>query len=143
MIVALRRYSTGGWPLLAAVVFYGVLSAPSSARADCGDYIMIGPGSAVRQMNHGPQATFPHLPQHFPYPKSPSNPLAPCSGPNCSRRSLPPAPSPVVSGQTRAENWGVSNLQQLNSELQASALLAFDEPLKTILLTSSVFHPPR
>src|SRR5438552_1607885 len=71
----------------------GVLLAPATARASCGDYVMLG------AQGHG-SSTFPSR-AHGPSPLP-----APCSGPTCSRQSIPIAPPPAPApAPVEEERW--------------------------------------
>jgi hypothetical protein len=120
-----------------------VLAAPSAARAGCD--------------NHSPTLR-PRLPDGIPpgLPLSSADKLRPvddkatpaphdsrpCSGPNCSRKQLPP-PSPVRSIPAGPEQWAWVCSLPLLPPLEPTAGWLPDEPLRCQCQGSSVFHPPR
>ena len=112
----------------AVAVLAGVLLAPPAARASCGDYVVMGPGSAA------------HTPDQHPLPAGPR----PCNGPHCSggqQPLAPPAPAPVPTSPS--EQWGVP----MPSPLLPDAASAFLAPPRTAARPldrgSDVYHPPR
>jgi hypothetical protein len=112
-----------------------ILAAPQAARAECGDYVVIpSQGTAP-----GGPMSLKHMPAH-----SPHSPLdAPCSGPNCSRRSLPPMPSPVSTSQHGGDDWGwmpCGAHQALIFSSPSSFSVALLAPVHRGL---DIYHPPR
>jgi hypothetical protein len=121
-----------GWRwvrLLAGVVLpllAGILAAPATARASCGDYVLLG--------NH--PAALPEAP-----PGSQTQPR-PCSGPLCSRPT--PLPSaPVATTPTPVEDRCCPLPPLLLDDSQAGErLLEFFCP-KPRHPSVAVYHPPR
>src|SRR5260370_37384808 len=87
---------------LASGVLFGLLVimlSPSSASAACGDYVSMGSKSSDQLMS-GSDHMAPHL------PLAPSSRNTPCSGPHCSKGSLPPAPAPAGPAPEHSEHRG-------------------------------------
>jgi hypothetical protein len=119
-------------PALAALLG-GAFLAPSPVRAECGDYVMFGPGAAAHR---GGQAPTPHE------PVAPGGKHAPCSGPMCSRGPMAPPPAPA-SAPVRAGEW--AHLVSLPPDVDAGAmsLLTQSSNSRPVHRPSAVYHPPR
>ncbi len=141
-----RIARTGTLCLLVA----GALAAPSSARADCGDYVMVTPaqgGGHSSAPHHGsatPQQPTPGRPtQASPgEPSAPASPL-PCSGPSCS--GLPPA-SPPVSASPRSlniESWADLGEALLPDETDPVLPFPSEREAAPDRHPEDVYHPPR
>jgi len=130
-------YWLGRWSGAALVLLAGVLAAPSTTRAGCGDYPLLHV-PATNQGITGVQTARPM--QHAPL--SPAHHQRPCNGPECSRGKLPmplPAPLPPVTG----EQWGhVSSLTHLDDFFPDGQVSESGRP-QPFRLASTIYHPPR
>src|SRR5437868_15469064 len=84
---------------LFAAVLTGLLFAPSSIQAECGDYVMIG-GKAIHDMTASSGASA-QTREYAHSARVPQDKHTPCSGPGCSRQpppSVPAPPAPARSG---------------------------------------------
>jgi hypothetical protein len=113
---------------------------PTPARGDCGDYIIMGPRLNGKVAKSSTASDALHPSHHR---SDQHNPFAPCSGPNCSRRSVPPAPVPVNSGQVRADNWGLVILGPQHIEVEFRAAITGEANSPPVRVSSSIYHPPR
>jgi hypothetical protein len=118
-----------GIALLAAAAF-----APGTARAECGDYVVVG-------SQHAPMAKHGQVDptQHRSLPSAP----CPCEGPNCSQRpNAPFSPSAPVRIAAPME-WGLyCNVasDQRESSCEATRDVFSIDPIHRI---DSIFHPPK
>ncbi len=118
----LRLLAAGALALLAATVF-----APGQARAECGDYLMIGGHSAAG------------------HDKSPAKPAVPCpcQGPQCSQRPdlplLPPAAPPSVA----PAEWATMIARLAAPTNPGRDFLRDNLSANPIDRTDPIFHPPR
>jgi hypothetical protein len=117
-------------------LFTGGLLAPSKARAECGDYVIMGKHGTTG--SHMSSADQPQEARHT----APA-PHKPCSGPNCSRGSLPPAPVPTVPPPVRGEQWGCTSPQPLCTEPEPVTRPAENLPLHPVDPGLAIYHPPR
>ena len=110
------------------------------AKADCGDYIIMG-----RSGDHGNKQRAVSLvgARHFSHHLGHPKPWAPCSGPNCSRRSTPPAPTTPSSNVVHADDWGVVSCACRTTDLSLTGNVRRDTDSETAFITSIVYHPPR
>jgi hypothetical protein len=108
---------------LAGMAALAGLLTPTSARAECGDYVNIGDKS----MGH---------------PEQPSAPLTPCHGPNCSRHD-PAPPAPTAPPTTAPTDWlcpeFVAALAATSPKRFAGAPLA----ASAVGSRADIYHPPR
>lgn len=114
-------------PLLA-----GVLLAPASARAGCGDHVVViaAPEDDV--------STFAPI-----SPMIPAKKHVPCSGPHCSGSPLAPTPAPAVPIETGGSD-AARILEPLLLPASQSSPHPWESPRPTpLLIASSVYHPPR
>src|SRR5262249_6353611 len=112
--------------------------APSSARASCGDYVIVN--------GRGPNVTVHHgaMPAAEPGRSAPVHgPTKPCSGPTCSaRQHVPIAPAPS-SPPPPAQAWGPIG-EPLDFPLPSpTARVAGDRLLPPGIIVRTIFHPPR
>jgi hypothetical protein len=115
----------------AAVAFVGLFILRTTARAECGDYVVLGhhlamPLSSVHD-------------QHLAVP----NHRAPCSGPSCRHQ---PADTPVPAVPTpspRSPEWGSLNTGIASAEPMAAATIAPRDAGRPIQRGTDVYHPPR
>jgi len=122
------RWSLG----VALALLAGSLLAPTPARAGCGDHVLLTP-----RMNVPADDASGSL------PAQPAKQHVPCSGPNCTRAPIAPAPVPVAPVSFGAPEWAcvVAPL----ALPAANSLPHTLEPLRDHPLSagSSVYHPPR
>jgi hypothetical protein len=116
-----------GWvlPILA-----GLLLAPASARADCGDYVSTSLSRAGKMT----------APEH---PATPPKPHKPCTGPGCSQApATPTAPAPTTSSQGVPE-WGCALAWIVLMPLDPTAVLHDRDGRQPVRQSRRIFHPPR
>jgi hypothetical protein len=121
-----RRLAGVALPLLA-----GVLLAPATAHASCGDYVLLGDG-------HPP-------PAGVKAPQAPSAPLSQprsCSGPLCSRHTPPPLP-PGSTVPVPVEDRCCPPAPLVLGDCQAVARLLEPSCPKPAHGSVAVYHPPR
>jgi hypothetical protein len=117
--------------------------APTPARAECGDYVMIGgkTGQDSQAMpTHGKAPRF-----HEGSPGVPQDGRAPCSGPLCSRQAPPTTPVPAAPAPLRNPNetCGYTPATQDSADGDSSYLLhdlVTSQPLHCHMV---IYHPPR
>src|SRR5262249_38069099 len=131
------RLLTGAIMMLLAAV----LAAPSAARAGCDNHFPTLRPSLPKGIPPGlPLSSAEKLPPVHDQPTPAPHDSRPCSGPNCSRKQLPP-PSPVriipVAPEQRA--WVFSF--PLLPPLEPTGVWLPDELLRCQCQGSSVFHP--
>jgi hypothetical protein len=115
-----------------AALLASLLLAPSVARAECGDYVVMG-GTAARI------SSAPHQP-----PMTPGDHRLPCSGPNCSRHIPPAAPAPVAPSTPSSEHWGCAvQLESVPVPAAQHCAVPDNNGLKPVTFTVPVYHPPR
>jgi hypothetical protein len=102
---------------------------PGKAKAECGDYVMVGGKHAAAAAKADPGQK----------PVAPS----PCQGPHCSQRSnlplVPPAPPPSIS----AGEWACLNTGGMSDSPCRQHICLEDSSVHPIQFSESVFHPPR
>src|SRR5262249_12595473 len=128
------RFLLGTALLFLALAF----ALPQAARAECGDYVVIGSKAASTPAAMPEKPTAAHPGSHHPF-----QPGAPWSGPNCSRRSLPPVPVPVTTPQPTGERWGWVASWVVQIEQSSSLAVA---PIASLALAHrglDIYHPPR
>lgn len=131
-----HRWAVNVVGLLSALAAAALFS-PGEARADCGDYVVIGKpqhaAAAHRQMDH------PQLPTSG----TPANRPAPCTGPRCSGgppvTPLQPAPPTNV----RGDDYGlpvflIAAADDFSSTYRYDTLLSVPTGPRP-----TVYHPPR
>ncbi len=120
-----------------AVLLTCVVAAPR-AKAECGDYVVIGnPAPAHR-------ASVPAAAAHANEARMPSpRPAMPCLGLRCSRGSEPLAPLPRSPSSPVAELWAFLGDNVQLSDGQMDFLAAFFHVGQASRFRNSVFHPPR
>src|SRR6266446_3245333 len=99
----LARLMTG----VALALSVGVLFAPATAQASCGDYVLVGgrpAGDGTHADPHMTAQSMPHADRHMPM--TPGNGHVPCSGPMCSREPLSLPLSPAPASPVRPDLWG-------------------------------------
>src|SRR5262245_3974330 len=137
----MRRPTRCFWLTLAGLALVGL--APSSARASCGHYVIIGSplkdeagkSSTQPTMPHGATQQNPIVPVH-PGPK-------PCSGPGCSQRGEPLLPPPAAPTSIDEERWGHDLRGTVSTEHPTDFLTLPLTAARTVRFVSAVFHPPR
>ena len=123
-----------------ATVLVAMVLTPSAARADCGDYVLIG--TKVKPTEN------PHSGQSLPA-SSHQMPMAghdgrkPCSGPMCSKAPVPLPTMPPSVVLVRANEAAVPALLQFLPETQHIDCCSNDPPARPLHLGTEVYHPPR
>ncbi len=125
------------WVAVAVLALTGL--APSTARANCGHYVIIRsplPDTSAAATND-PARPMPSE------PPSPADP-GPCRGPGCSQGGdrlplLPPPTTEPVGG----ERWGHHLLQNLRPDGPTDSLPLPLVTVRPLRGGSSVYHPPR
>jgi hypothetical protein len=129
----------GRWLLGATLLFLGGFAfGPSQARADCGDYVMMGrPSGGAKSPNHIVPSDSASL------PKAPTDRPLPCSGPGCNRAPAAPPAAPATRVSGAATQWPC-HFSLASPTLDARSFLQLDLlSLKPDRLASIIFHPPR
>jgi hypothetical protein len=113
--------------------------APSTARAECGDYVAYGALShSYRALSHpvpGSAHTIPlNPPAHDHVPRR-------CSGPMCSRAPLAP-PDPASEVQVR-DGWGLPTSLCLPPYQEPDFLPLAHGSRRPVHRPSPPYHPPR
>jgi hypothetical protein len=122
-------YWLGALILLSAVWWL----TPAAARADCGDYVMIG----------HPATGHDSMPASHADKSRPDQPK-PCSGPTCSRKPIAPAPvAPSTSWQPPAGEWATLIGPDEHDPLTAQTLPISPGWLAPQAQPADIFHPPR
>jgi hypothetical protein len=113
-------------PLLALVGFC------TSAKASCGDYVMMG--------GHAQNSS---LDKKAAKPDIPSVPHRPCSGPMCSggpvQQPMTPSPAPTTSHH----DLGLLSTKNQDITYFLIQRLAADDSQEPVSRPSFIFHPPR
>lgn len=128
------RLLTGVLGTLAA----GILFAPAPARADCGDYVMIG-----NPAGHGTATTHTPTPDSARPGPAPHDGRKPCSGPRCSG-GVPAAPAPVSPPTSpRGEDSCLAAVAADPSVQSPATCWRDDSRPRPIRQSSVIYHPPR
>jgi hypothetical protein len=109
----------------------GLLLVPCFARAECGDYVIIG-STGFRGHSQAPQQ-----------PIGPMEHDKPCSGPNCSRGGHPAAPVPVPPSTHQTEEWGHVFSLELFAGSVSQRWPAEEHRAYPVTSRLSIYHPPR
>jgi hypothetical protein len=120
--------------LVAFAAYYA--AAPSSARAECGDYVQMG--SHNGGWNESTQKASARQSHRQGMPSSPTKP---CSGPSCSNQSAPSAPAPKISLESK--DLGLPSLIADIPAMGGERLRCTDEPGLPVRNPDSTYHPPR
>ncbi len=124
----------------AAAVLSGLLLAPSSARAGCGDYVLIG--SKAGPTAHASPSPHPQgMPQQMP--SAPHNGHSPCSGPMCSKAPLPLPVAPATVVLERGPEAALAAILPPVSARQPITRWLDGLPGRTVHRGTDVYHPPR
>ena len=115
--------------------------APSTARAGCGHYVLIG--SPLKESDKQAQPAKPgQADQHqtpVPMPPGPR----PCTGPGCSQGHAPLLPLPTTPPSAEEERWGHNPLGTSHAEYPTDALPFPLGAARPVRLASCIYHPPR
>lgn len=129
----------------AVVVLLACLAAPRAAQAGCGDYVLIG--GRHRPIRHlAPTAASDSADlqngglSRDADERTPAR--APCHGPGCSQRSLPPA-APASEIQLPVERWAIGRAGQAPPSLSISRLLVSRSELPADGFVPTILRPPR
>jgi hypothetical protein len=123
-----------------ATVLAGMLLAPPVARAECGDYLVLG--AKAKSTAHS------HLPPPLPA-TSQQMPVAghdgpkPCSGPMCSKAPLPFPPMPPSPAPERGNEAAIPALLQHLAETQHFNCCPDDSAERPVRRGAEIYHPPR
>jgi hypothetical protein len=131
----LVRLAAGVWTALLA----GTLFAPAVARAECGSYVVMG-SRPVDGAQPAPAAAS-HAVHHAPV--APGKPFVPCTGPHCSRGSVPLVPPPTAPAPVRTEQWGCASLDSVRCGAEPGTLPLERCSLHPVYQDLAVYHPPR
>ena|SRR5438874_246513 len=134
----MRRPTRYLWLPLAGLVFAGL--APSTARASCGHYVLVG--SPLKESGQQAQsAKSSEAGQHQAPAPLPSGPR-PCSGPGCSQGDEPFLPLPTTPS-AEEERWGHNPFTISHAEQPLDFLSLSLSAARPVRPASSVYHPPR
>jgi hypothetical protein len=133
-IMTRRKLSTWLW-MAGTLVLWG-WCAPSQARAECGDYVMVNHQSSTD--GHRTSQTAPVRPA----PQVPSDPRK-CQRPACVPQQAPP-PAPVQAPVKPAEELWFHRFVEIEVSNQHSSWLFLDQ-LSALIPghPGEIFHPPR
>src|SRR5438552_2399788 len=128
------------WLAFVGLAFAGL--APSTARASCGHYVLIGSPSqdTAEQVAQSAKTSNSALPR-MPVPSHPGHP--PCSGPGCSQGGEPLLPLPTTPPSAEEERWGHSALCTFFAGLSTDFLPLPLRVARPVRCAASVYHPPR
>jgi hypothetical protein len=76
-------------------------------------------------------------------PAQPFKKQTPCSGPNCSRSPVAPAPAPVAPTAPNTQEWACMFAPALTSARNSSPYTPEDQRELPFSAGSSIYHPPR
>jgi hypothetical protein len=128
-----------GWLRAGALgVLLGVLIAPSTARASCGDYVVLG-ASPLHFSGHPERVSANGRHESMPAVPGPR----PCSGPGCNRGMPFPLPAPTSLSTFQAEDWLCLLDRLLPIDPQRSTILMDQSASLIPGHERSIFHPPR
>lgn len=120
----------------AFVLLAGVLYSPRSAEAACGDYVWVGGRAPHPMTGHATRDVHSSVDES----KAPSTPR--CSGPFCSKGSLPPA-APVPSIKVTFERWACVDVV-VNGHASCSTRSTYDlGESPTEGFGQGILRPPR
>ncbi|HUY89613.1 MAG TPA: hypothetical protein VMV10_12835 [Pirellulales bacterium] len=131
----------------AAAVLCGLLNwFAARAAASCGDYVLIHDLDAGDLHSGTPLANHHQaggMPDTSALPGRPDR-SAPCHGPNCSKRSVPPLdPSPSPSSSLEWHDWSWSAPEIAAVRLDSTRWIALEVCPRPVFLGKSIFRPPR
>ena len=126
---------------LFAAVLAGLLFAPSSVQAECGDYVMIG-GKAVHETTASSGASA-QARESAHSARVPQDKHAPCSGPECSRQAPPSVPAPPAPVRNGTEDWGYAEPGQAFADRDRGHHIYEFTAAHPVHRVSPVYHPPR
>lgn len=113
------------FPLAAALTLSAAwLLAPASARAECGDYVMVEDQE-----------------EHMPRPGSPTP--GPCSGHDCRQTPNVPLRPPTPPATSNLNDWACLLGRIDPPPATARRFALHDDPGHPIHRPTSIFHPPR
>jgi hypothetical protein len=124
-----RDTRIGWW---AGILLAVGVCAPS-ARATCGDYVIIGNSNTGHMA--GPASK--HDSHSMPAPGQP------CHGPSCSKQPAAPMQTPTTKVQSQVEPWAYLFADSQALAAGADRLLAEVETDHPIDRANSIFRPPR
>lgn len=122
---------------------------PNSAKAACGDYVMIR--GQHRSSGHEPMGGAVHgivpTAQDADGTDSeagsvPKRHLPTCQGPHCSNNSVPP-PAPAPKIESTLERWACSTAANIVDSHQSSGVFAEPDVVLTPGIGLSILRPPR
>jgi hypothetical protein len=125
---------------VALTLLAGVPLAPSTARASCGDYVLMAGSHAP------PRAEPMQHPIDTPRPAhpAPADKKLPCSGPLCSQRPFVPLPAPAAPvSLTGHPEWACALALPPLPRPGSLSYLPGDDPVRSVHRGASIFHPPR
>jgi hypothetical protein len=126
-----RRLAGVALPLLVIV-----LATPATARASCGDYVVLGSGPG-HSAGRPTMATQRHE-------SMPSIPVpTPCSGPGCNRGTPLPLPAPATISSLQGEDWVCLPDRLLPTDAPIVTRLQEQPAPATEGHLRSIYHPPR
>ena len=114
------------------------------AEASCGDYVLVHglhSGASMHDRMEG-RGSIDSAAEERASQASPANRRAPCHGPQCSKRSVPPvAPSPASSSERHDWSWSAPEI--LVPAINSCRLEAVEGGPRSAVLGDSIFRPPR
>jgi len=146
MISLNRTFAAFRWLAAAALLagLQGWLAA--GAQASCGDYVLIdGLHSAVpRHGVTGGDASRDRNGNDAASNDARSQGRRPCNGPQCSKRSVPPAnPTPPAAPSQVRHDWSWSAPSGLTAAARSSRLIAIEVRVSAVVRRDPILRPPR
>ena len=132
--------------LLAAAAQLAI--APEVARAECGDYVVVG-GHADRGHADRGHADRAHADRAHAdgasrdMTRADPRHSSPCSGPNCSNDRPRPMDEPTAPVETEVRQWGLMAVHWLVGTQVARFAHFDDESRRPRMAAGSVYRPPR
>jgi hypothetical protein len=134
--------------MLRLTPFAGVISAtlmlllfiPSTARAECGGYVVLG-----HEMGSTRQTNVPNefLAKSSGHDQSSSRRHAPCSGPLCGRAPVEVPSTPMPRAPAGAQEWGHLTSQPFSDLPELGTFISSSDGQRPVRQTAAIYHPPR
>lgn len=138
----LARFCNGWSGVAVLTALLGSLLLPAPARASCGDYVHLSAPSH-RSASSENREQFSKNVIATTEAHTPAKHQAPCSGPNCSRRPVRPAPEPIASVVLGSEQWASLATVPVPELPQPGITLFEGRAGHAVRGLLTVFHPPR
>jgi hypothetical protein len=128
----------------AALLLTACLGAPSAARAECGDYVILGGRHSNHASTQVPPGTMPTPTDHNAKVPAPSGRHGPCRGPTCSGGMPAPLLPPVAPVPGSDYKWASTLLVPTGPGADRGERSAIDQSFRPLSPPPfDIFHPPR